>query len=150
LAVSVHEKKLNFSYKKTTLIPGKIPDESVQNAFVETIKDIISKCVHTNNEFYFFDPAHQIHNNINGKAWQLKGKKGTVQVKSNTGRRRVNIIGALNALKPEVTSIITEENCNKELVVRDRFKVLKNDIIDGKCPKCNTKIAGVWEKKVEF
>jgi pyruvate formate lyase activating enzyme len=41
-------------------------------------------------------------------------------------------------------------NCNKELVVRDRFKVLKNDIIDGKCPKCNTKIAGVWEKKVEF
>ena len=88
----------------------------MQVAFIEDINDIIYDCIESNNEFYFFDPAHQIHNNINGKAWQEKGRKGTVQVKSNTGRRRVNIIGALNALKLEVTSIITEENCNKELV----------------------------------
>ncbi len=41
-------------------------------------------------------------------------------------------------------------NCNKELVVRDRFKVLKNDIIDGKCPNCNTKIAGIWHNNNYF
>ena len=42
-------------------------------------------------------------------------------------------------------------NCNEELVVRDRLEVLKNIITkDGKCPKCNTKIAGVWHKKIEF
>ena len=116
MALQVSKKKLNFSYKKTRLIPGKIPDEQTQVAFIEKINDLIYDCINSNNEFYFFDPAHQIHNNINGKAWQEKGAKGTVQVKSNTGRRRVNIIGALNALKLEVTSIITEENCNKELV----------------------------------
>jgi len=38
--------------------------------------------------------------------------------------------------------------CNEKLVIRDRFKVLKNIITkDNTCPKCNTKIAGIWHKK---
>ena len=42
-------------------------------------------------------------------------------------------------------------NCNKELIVRDRFKVLKNEITkENSCPKCGEKIAGIWHKKVEF
>ena len=116
MAIQIPKKKLNFSYKKTRLIPGKIPDEATQIAFIQKINDKFIECINSNKEFYYFDPTHQIHNNQNGKAWQERGEEGTVQVKSNTGRRRVNIIGALNALKPEVTSIITEENCNKELV----------------------------------
>jgi len=42
-------------------------------------------------------------------------------------------------------------NCQEELVIRDRYKVLKNIITkENNCPKCNTKIAGVWHKKIEF
>ena len=42
-----------------------------------------------------FDPMHQTHNNENGHMWQEKGKEGTRQVKSNTGRRKINILGAI-------------------------------------------------------
>ncbi len=43
---------------------------------------------------------------------------------------------------PDVTNC---PNCNEELIVRDRYEVLKNIITDkGTCPTCGTKIAGVW------
>ena len=60
---------------------------------------------------------HQIHNNTNDYAWQKKGAKGTKKVKSNTGRRRLNIIGALDPITLEPIVILTEANCNKELMV---------------------------------
>ena len=57
---------------------------------------------------------HQIYNNENDYAWQKKGKEGTKQVSANTGRRQLNIFWALNPLSYEVTSIITEANCDIE------------------------------------
>ena len=71
----------------------------------------------TKDKIYFLDPMHQIHNNTNDYAWQLTGINGTKQVKSNTGRRRLNIIGALDPLTLEPIIILTESNCNKELLV---------------------------------
>jgi pyruvate formate lyase activating enzyme len=35
--------------------------------------------------------------------------------------------------------------CKEMLVERSRFMVLKDAIVDGHCPKCGTKIAGVWK-----
>ena len=51
----------------------------------------------------------------------------------------------------DIPDITVCPHCNKELVVRDRFEILKNDITkDGKCPHCDTKIAGIWKKKEIF
>ncbi|MEM4152901.1 MAG: AmmeMemoRadiSam system radical SAM enzyme [Candidatus Pacearchaeota archaeon] len=36
-------------------------------------------------------------------------------------------------------------NCNKPLIVREGFYVKENRLINGKCPYCNEKIAGVWK-----
>jgi pyruvate formate lyase activating enzyme len=36
-------------------------------------------------------------------------------------------------------------NCNKLLIERWGFKVLKNVLTDGQCPKCNTTIPGYWK-----
>jgi len=60
-----------------------------------------------------FDPMHQTHNNENGYMWQERGKEGTKKVKSNTGRRRLNILGAINMADLEIIPFITEENCHK-------------------------------------
>ena len=38
-------------------------------------------------------------------------------------------------------------DCNELLVERWGFRVLANRIKDGGCPKCNTKIAGIWSHK---
>ena len=59
---------------------------------------------------------HQIHNNENGYMWQLRGKDGTKQMRSNTGRRRLNILGAIDLVSLEIVPLITEENCNKETI----------------------------------
>lgn len=60
---------------------------------------------------------HQVHNNENDYCWQFKGKKHTKTIGSNTGRRRLNIIGALNAITKETTIILTESNCDKYLLI---------------------------------
>ncbi len=64
----------------------------------------------------FLDPMHQIHNNENDYAWQPKGLKGTKQVLANTGRKRLNIIGAINPVSLEPTILLTEENCSAEVI----------------------------------
>jgi len=63
-----------------------------------------------------FDPMHQTHNNENGYLWQIKGENGTKLVKSNTGRRRLNILGAINMADLSIVPFLTEENCNKETI----------------------------------
>ncbi|MFB3766405.1 MAG: AmmeMemoRadiSam system radical SAM enzyme [Methanotrichaceae archaeon] len=35
-------------------------------------------------------------------------------------------------------------NCGEMLIERLGYRVMKNSIVDGSCPKCGTKIAGVW------
>ena len=64
----------------------------------------------------FLDPMHQVHNNENDYAWQLKGLEGTKQVLANTGRKRLNIIGAINPVTLQPTIILTEENCSAEVI----------------------------------
>jgi transposase len=98
------------------LIPGKIPSVAVQIDFRDKILNLISHVNETNDKIYFLDPMHQVHNNVNDYCWQFIGVKGTKQVKSNTGRRRLNIIGALDPLTFEQIIILTETNCDKELM----------------------------------
>ena len=49
--------------------------------------------------------------------WQPRGKKGTIRIKSNTGRRRINILGALNSEDLSILTTLTEERCNAERVI---------------------------------
>jgi transposase len=73
----------------------------------------------SNNEkeiLLYLDPMHQIHNNENDYAWQFKGINGTKQVLANTGRRRLNIIGAINPVSFEPTILLTEVNCSAEVI----------------------------------
>ena len=71
------------------------------------------RCLNEGQDLVFFDPAHQVHNSSNDYAWQFKGSKGTKKIKANTGRRRINIIGCVNAITMKVNTLITEKNCDK-------------------------------------
>lgn len=62
------------------------------------------------------DPTHQVHNTDNSYCWQDKGKAGTKIILSNSGRKRINIIGAINAITRKPTTLITEDNCDKEMI----------------------------------
>jgi len=84
--------KLGFVYKKTKIIPGKL-DPVKQEEFkkqYQTLKDSLS----LGDNIYFLDGSHPHHNNKVSYGWIPKGEERWI--KTNTGRKRVNINGALN------------------------------------------------------
>lgn len=113
-----------MSYKKTRLVPGGAQDKQIQIEFAELILKTIENAKNENNQVLFFDPTHQVHNTVNGYCWQEKGKDNTKIVFSNSGRKRVNVIGAINAITYQPTTLITEDNCDKDVV-----KVFLDEII---------------------
>ena len=52
----------------------------------------------------------------NGYCWQEIGKEGAKIISSNTGRKRVTILGALNPISLNPTAIVTESNCDQEAI----------------------------------
>ena len=119
MAEPVLKKKLHCSYKKTRLIPGKAQDVIIQKNFI-ALMDSLYDCAKRNDKevLLFADPMHQIHNVENDYAWQEIGKAGTKEIASNTGRRRLNIIGAINPLTFKPTILLEEENCNASSIER--------------------------------
>ncbi len=74
------------------MVPGKA-DAKAQEEFVEFYKKL-KETKGANDYIYFMDGAHPQHNSVAAYGWI---KKGTVkELKSNTGRKRVNINGAIN------------------------------------------------------
>ncbi len=123
------EKKLQFTYKKTKLKPGKAPDEATQIEFVEWYKSVLKDAKKDKLHILFYAPVHQLHNTINGKCWQKKGGDNTIILESNTGRRIISILGALNPVNYELTSLILEGMVDKEItkLVLENIRKTYND-----------------------
>lgn len=99
------------------MIPGKVPAESVQKTFIALLETLYQAAQHYGDEILLFaDPVHQVHNNENDYCWQLRGAAHTKTALANTGRRRLNIIGAINAVSLQPTILLTEENCCVEVI----------------------------------
>ena len=81
-----------FVYKKTKQVPVKA-DEEKQRAFIKEYKKIKRK-KGKDDVIYFADASHPQHNSLPSCGWILKGE--TKELKSNTGRKRLNLHGALN------------------------------------------------------
>src|SRR3989344_4214227 len=84
--------KLGFVYKKTKIIPGKL-DPLKQEAFKEEYEQL-KENLNPQDKIYFLDASHPHHNNKSSYGWIHKGEERWI--KTNTGRKRVNINGALN------------------------------------------------------
>lgn len=91
--------RLGFVYKQTTLVPGKL-DTAAQARFkqeYESLRDNLP----TDEVILFGDGVHPMHNTVATKAWVKQGD--TKPVPTNTGRKRLNINGALNVAAMEAT-----------------------------------------------
>ena len=130
-----HEKKLQLTYKKTKLKPGKLPDVEKQNEFVEHYCEMLQRAVKGDFHVLFYDPVHQLHNTINSKCWQEKGSSNTLILPSNTGRNRITILGAINPLTYKFTSLTLEGMVDKEVTkcclenIREEYNDQKEIII---------------------
>lgn len=91
-----------------------------QEETIEKIKEYLQK---DNTVVLFFDPCHLQHNVINAKMWQPRGREGTIRIKTNPGRKKINILGALDIKNFSVITTLTEDKCNKERVVEFLAKI---------------------------
>ena len=84
--------RLGFCYKKPKLIPGKA-DAEAQLAWIEDYKKLKENKGKT-DEILFMDATHPHHNPVVAYGWIKKGHE--FELRSNTGRQRLNINGVIN------------------------------------------------------
>jgi len=92
--------RLGYVYKKPKLVPGKADPQAQKEFLVEY--ENINRNKGENDPVYFMDAVHPQHNPVIACGWIKRGEEQDVP--SNTGRRRVNINGAidLQSLEPVV------------------------------------------------
>lgn len=105
--------RLGYVYKKPKLVPAN-PDEDAQEYFLqEYIRFMKNK--RENDAVFFVDAVHPTWNSMATYGWM---KKGMIrELKSNSGREKVNIHGAMNAETFETTIISSESNVNSDSTI---------------------------------
>lgn len=93
-------------------MPGSCQSQVVQYQGVFRIKTLSVLASAGIFHLVFGDPTHKIHNTQLGKCWQTKGRDGTLVLPSNSGRKRVTILGFINAVNLQFSSLVTESNAD--------------------------------------
>jgi transposase len=95
--------RLKFTYKKSKLVPAKA-DKEKQEQFLKQLEEL-RKNKGANDPILYMDGVHPQHNTMLAYGWIKKGQDNII--KSNTGRQRININGALDA---DTHAVITRED----------------------------------------
>ncbi len=114
-------KRLGFVYKKPVLTPCKA-DVRKQEEFIVQYKEL-KNGLEENDQIYFMDGVHPQHNSIASYGWIKRGK--TKQLKTNNGRKRTNINGALN-LKTKEVLYVEDERINSQTMIALLQLILEN------------------------
>ncbi len=83
---------LGFTYKKPKIVPGKA-DPQAQKDFLEGYEKL-KQNKGEKDPIYFMDGVHPQHNTQASHGWIKRGAQK--EIKSNSGRQRLNINGAIN------------------------------------------------------
>jgi len=105
--------RLNFTYKKTVLIPSKL-DAEKQKAFKEAYDEFIHN-LKEDEVLLFLDGVHPQHNTKSAYAWIKVGKEK--QIKSNSSRQRLNITGAYNPFTQDIL-VREDKTINHETIIK--------------------------------
>lgn len=106
--------RLGFAYKKPKVLPGNA-SLVLQQEFLKRYTEV-KQGLSKNDQIYFSDATHPTHNTKPSYGWIKKGKAHDVYIKSNTGRKRMNLVGAVSIGDKE-TVVIEEETINAEAIL---------------------------------
>lgn len=119
--INVLLKRLGFVYKKPVLTPCKA-DVEKQKTFIEEYKEL-KENLKSEDHIYFMDGVHPQHNTIASYGWIKRGE--TKHLKTNNGRQRTNINGALN-LETKELIYVEDERINSQTMLALLHLILKN------------------------
>ncbi len=105
--------RLGYTFKKPKLVPGN-PNIDAQEEFVSYYEKFMEN-KGNDIEVLFIDAVHPEHNTMAAYGWIKKGERR--RLKTNSGRQRLNLHGAINAETMEMT-VIESESINKESTAR--------------------------------
>jgi len=106
--------RLGFTYKKPKLIPGKV-DRAKQEAFLNTYTETKTQ-LGPKDRMYFVDSSHPQHNVQPDYGWILKGKQNDKLIKTNSGRKRLNLNGAFN-FQDKTAVVLEEKTINAQALI---------------------------------
>lgn len=105
--------RLGFVYKKTRQIAPHANVEK-QEAFVEELTQKADS-LPENEVLYFMDGVHPQYNTRPDYGWIAKGKD--FEIKANSGRKRVNINGLINAFDPTDVCALSSDRINGQSTI---------------------------------
>ena len=105
--------RLGYTFKKPKLVPGN-PDIEAQEEFVRYYEEFMEN-KGDDVEVLFIDAVHPEHNTMAAYGWIRKGQQR--RLKTNSGRQRLNLHGAINAESMEMT-VIESESINRDSTIQ--------------------------------
>jgi len=105
--------RLGYEYKKPKCVPGN-PDLEEQEIFAKQYEDFMAE-KSEDIEVFFIDATHPEHNAQAAYGWMKRGERQTL--KTNSGRQRLNLHGAIHAETHEVT-VIESDTVNTDSTLR--------------------------------
>ena len=105
---------LGFVYKKTTSVPSKA-NLQAQQTFMATFVKLLQN-LEENEVIYFNDAMHPLHNTRPDCGWIRKGEAWPIP--TNSGRKRLNLNGAMNANDPTDMIIQPSDRVNAQSTIK--------------------------------
>lgn len=115
--------RIGFSYKHTKAVPSKADEEAQLDFLTNLLPDLLEQMQAGSAEIYYSDGCHPTHNTKTGRGWIRKGQE--FKVDCNSGRKRININGAIRASKPEHLVYDVTDTINAQSTQRLCRKLLK-------------------------
>lgn len=113
--------RIGYVYKKTKTVPGKA-NAADQEQFVIDMEEVFADINDDEEVVFYLDGCHPTHNTRPAYGWIRKGKEHTI--KGNTGRKRVNLNGAVNAQDPTEVYALPSESVNAQSTIELLEKIL--------------------------
>jgi transposase len=118
-------KRIGLRYLKVGYVPGKSVEETkieeVEKYREEKLEPLIEKAINGEIALFFVDAAHFVHRAYLGFLWCL----ARTFIGSPSGRKRFNVLGAVNAITKEITTVTNETYINSESICELLIKLAK-------------------------
>lgn len=121
--IAAFMKRMGMKIRKTGFIPGKVNDEDKQKEQDEFVKNKLQprleEAANGKRRVFFVDAAHFVHGVFLGYVWCFV----RVFIPSPSGRKRFNVLGALDAVTKELITVTNEAYINSETVCMLLLKI---------------------------